>query len=377
MKKAFLTTILVAVMVISFMACTKKSAPAAAAGGEKTDGFVIGMSNGYFGNTWRAQHMQNYEDRAQYYKDQGIIKEFFTANTDTDVTEQINQLNAFLNNGCDAILINPAAPNAMKPVVDKALQMGVLVVMVDSGGPYPGTYCVFGDNVSWQRVQAVWLAEQLGGKGEVVEVAGVAGAPADVLRQAENRRVYSEIYPDIKIIRTVQGRWSPTEAQQLMTTILSSNISFDGIISQDVMSEGIIKAYENAGKTPPVMTGDYVKSFFVKWKTMPNLVTMGIPYPPGISKSAVDVTIKLLQGRKFKPGVLKPHVDDPSLVNCIYIDAPYVVTKEAQPNAKWMEGLVGTKAIGLDEALEILKNEADSFSLDGSLSEEVIESFFE
>jgi len=378
MKKVFLSAILVTAMIFSFIACTKKESQGVAQRGEqKTGGFSVAMSNGYFGNTWRAQHMQIFEERAREYQEMGIISEFFTANTNADITEQLNQIHAFLNQGVDAILINPASPVAMLPVVNRALQMGVLVVFVDSAGPFPGTYAVFGDNVSWQRVQAVWLAEQLKGKGDVVEIAGVPGAPASILREGENRRVFAEHYPGMRIVSQVHGRWSPTEAQALMTTILASNINFDAILTQDIMAEGIFRAYENAGRTPPTMTGDFIKSFFTRWAEMPNLNTMGISYPPGISRSALDITIKLLQGRKFREGVLQPHVDDPNLINTIYIDSPYVVTKEANQNAIWMQGLVGTKSISLAEALEILADLPESAALDGWLSDEVVESLFE
>ncbi len=40
---------------------------------KKTSGFVVGFSNGYWGNTWRAQLVENFENRAKEYKNKGIL----------------------------------------------------------------------------------------------------------------------------------------------------------------------------------------------------------------------------------------------------------------------------------------------------------------
>ena len=68
---------------------------------------------------------------------------------------------------------------------------------------------------------------------------------------------------------------------------------------------------------------------------------------------------------------------DESLVNAIMLDPPYVVTREAEPDAVWMEGLEGTQAISLDEALEIMADQASTAALDGWLTPEQVEEFFE
>ncbi len=137
--------------------------------------------------------------------------------------------------------------------------------------------------------------------------------------------------------------------------MLSSYDNIDAVLTQDVMGEGILKAFENAGKKPTIMTGDYVKSFFNKWKANPELNTIAVPYAPGISATSLDVAIKLLQGYEIKPEVLVGNPMDETLVNSIMIDPPYVVTKTGEASAIWMDGLVGTKAITLDEAMMILK----------------------
>ena len=206
-----------------------------------------------------------------------MLSDYMVSNTNSDATEQLNQINAMIDAGVDAIMIDAVSPTTIKSAVEKAQDQGILVVVTNDPAAYDGTICVCGDNYTWQEIQAKWLVEQLGGKGDIVEISGVSGNSADTLRVQANKDILAE-YPDIKTLASSPGSWSQTEAQSVMTTFLSSYENIDAVLAQDVMGEGIIKAYENAGKEPTVMTGDYTKSFLELWATMPDLNTIGVSY---------------------------------------------------------------------------------------------------
>lgn len=402
MKKRVLALILTGIMVAGLAGCGGSKEPAAdgapseaptaeaeepeaeaSGSGEstapasgKTDGFVVGFSNGYWGNTWRAQMIEDFEKQAEKYKSEGILSDYMVSNTDSDAAEQLNQINAMIDAGVDAIMIDAVSPTTVRSAVERARKEGILVVITNDPAAYEDTICVCGDNYSWQQIQARWLAEQLGGKGDIVVINGVAGNSADTFRQKANDEVLAE-YPDIKILGAAPGSWSQTEAQSVMTTFLSSYDKIDAVLEQDVMGEGVLKAYENAGKELPIMTGDYTKAFLQKWSELPDLNTIGVSYAPGNAVPALDVTVRLLQGKTLKEDVLEPNPMDENLINTIMLDPPYVITREAQPDAAWMEGLSGTKAISLDEAMEMMKDQADTAAVDGWLSEEEVDAFFE
>ena len=395
MKRKILAALLSGVMVLSLAACTSGTSSSEGGGdgegsseseeasgaltsfeSDKEDGFVVGFSNGYWGNTWRAQMVEDFEKRAEEYKAEGVLSDYMVSNTNSDATEQLNQINAMIDAGVDAIMIDAVSPTTIKSAVEKAQEQGILVVVTNDPAAYDGTICVCGDNYTWQEIQAKWLVEQLGGKGDIVEISGVSGNSADTLRVQANKDILAE-YPDIKTLASSPGSWSQTEAQSVMTTFLSSYDNIDAVLAQDVMGEGIIKAYENAGKEPTIMTGDYTKSFLEVWSTMPDLNTIGVSYAPGNAVPALDVTVGLLQGKTIKEEVLEPNPMDENLVNAIMLDPPYVVTKEAEPDAVWMEGLEGTQAISLDEALEIMADQASTAALDGWLTPEQVDEFFE
>ena len=342
----------------------------------KTDGFVVGFSNGYWGNTWRAQMIEDFEKQAEKYKSEGILADYMVSNTESDAAEQLNQINAMIDAGVDAIMIDAVSPTTIRSAVERAKKEGILVVVTNDPAAYEDTICVCGDNYSWQMIQAKWMVEQLNGKGNIVVISGVAGNSADTFRQKANDDVLAN-YPDIKILASAPGSWSQTEAQSVMTTFLSSYDNIDAVLEQDVMGEGVLKAYENAGKTPTIMTGDYTKSFLQKWSEMPDLNTIGVSYAPGNAVPALDVTIRLLQGKTLKEDVLEPNPMDENLINTIMLDPPDVITREGEQDAVWMEGLSGTKAITLDEAIEMMKDKADTAAVDGWISEEEVDALFE
>ena len=60
---------------------------------------------------------------------------------------------------------------------------------------------------------------------------------------------------------------------------------------------------------------------------------------------ALDVTVRLLQGKTLREEILEPNPMDENLVNTIMLDPPYVITREVEEDAPWMEGLTGTQAI--------------------------------
>lgn len=395
MKRKIFVVLLSGAMVVGLAACTSGTSSSESSGGgesssesggasgaltsfesDKEDGFVVGFSNGYWGNTWRAQMVEDFEQRAEEYKAEGVLSDYMVSNTNSDATEQLNQINAMIDAGVDAIMIDAVSPTTIKSAVEKAQNQGILVVVTNDPAAYDGTICVCGDNYTWQEIQAKWLVEQLGGEGDIVEVSGVSGNSADTLRVQANEDILAQ-YPDINVLASSPGSWSQTEAQSVMTTFLSSYDNIDAVLAQDVMGEGIIKAYENAGKEPTIMTGDYTKSFLEVWSTMPDLNTIGVSYAPGNAVPALDVTVGLLQGKTIKEDVLEPNPMDESLVNAIMLDPPYVVTREAEPDAVWMEGLEGTQAISLDEALEIMADQASTAALDGWLTPEQVDEFFE
>jgi len=114
-------------------------------------------------------------------------------------------------------------------------------------------------------------------------------------------------YPGIKLLATENGNWDQAAAQQKMTDLLASFPNIDGVLTQDGMTLGIIRAFQAAGKKLPPITGETQVAFIKEWKKMKDATgfsTVGIENSPGAVCTSLGIGIRLLQGKKLKADVL-------------------------------------------------------------------------
>jgi len=341
----------------------------------KKDGYVIGFLNPYIGNNWRAALLADVAEIGKKYKEDGKIKELVVASSNNDVTQQLSQMDNMINNKVDAIVIEPTSVTALGPTIKKAQDQGILVVIHTSAANIPGTINVIHDSESYSKTNAEWLFNKMGDKGNIVNITGLSGNMADNLRLEENKKIFPQ-HPNIKVLGEAPADWSDTKAQSVMSTFLSSFQQIDGVLQQDVTALGVVRAYENSNKKLPVMTGDYFYGFLRKWAATPDLQSMAYTMQAASGADAIGVALRLLDGKKFKDGVLKPNPLDKSLVNCYMLEPPYIVTNEAEPDAAYMKDFKFTKSISVQEAVKLSEGKADSDSLDGIMTDEQIDTLF-
>jgi len=93
---------------------------------------------------------------------------------------------------------------------------------------------------------AEWMAEQLGGKGNILLDTGLAGAPISARIQDGYERVLVQ-YPDIKIVGRFNGDYGLGSEQSGVAALLAANSQVDGILTQGY-GAGAIAALQNAGR---------------------------------------------------------------------------------------------------------------------------------
>lgn len=342
--------------------------------------WVIGLANGYMGNTWRAQYVEAFEAKAEEYKAAGVIKDYISASTSGDVTEQLNQINDMISKGIDCLCINIISPSSLAPIMAKCEAAGVLLVIAtDPAGIEDSLVEVLVDNKAFFAIMTEWLVDKLDGKGNIIHITGTPGMPADLVRQQVAEDILAQ-YPDIKVLGTAPGSWSQTEAQTAVSTFLSTYDNIDAVLTQDVMAEGIIRAYETSGAEVPLMTGDYVMSFFRKWETMPDLDACATTFQAQASADSLAYAVRKLNGMELNVE-LEANPLDETMKNAINIAPAYCITKDgitdADKEAKWVKGYDTVQYVSLEEALEIGSELADTAALGASLSEEQWDSMFQ
>lgn len=318
--------------------------------------WVLGIETGFYGNTWRMQYITNMENMTKEYKEKGIIKDAIITQTNQDITEQNNQLDNMLTQGVDALILLPASAESVASTVEKAKAQGVLVMFSGDPANYEGTYDIALDSEEFEAIYTYWIVEKLDGKGKIALMNGQAGNSGNAIRIATAHRILED-YPDIEIIAEGDGTWSQTEAQKITTTWLSTFDTIDGIIVQDVMADGILKAYDNANKPYPIMSGDAQMSFVRKWQTLmaDGFDSIATPMTTGIGCDTINFALYLLNGYEWKDGVLTDNLIDPAKAgqNTFLVWTPFIITNDGKASGEWGAILKpDTKVYSVDQAVE-------------------------
>ncbi|SKA37717.1 substrate-binding domain-containing protein [Consotaella salsifontis] len=310
--------------------------------------YTIGLSNGWVGSEWRTQMIDEAKAAAEAWKERGVNIELVIQSSDVDVQGQIGAVRNMMNQGVDAIIINPNSPTAFDPVFAQAAGAGILVVATDAEVSSSDAIYVGIDQTDWARKSAQWLADTLKGKGSIVTINGVAGNPANEMRVAGYREVFSK-YPDIKVLNEANANWDQAQGQQTMQNLLATYPDIDGVWVQDGMAAGAWRAIDAAGKTDTIAaTGEIRKDFMDLWSSK-HLNSGASVNPPGVMASALNVAVLKLQGKEFKDGIFAGKYG-----NAIYIPIPFVDNDNLADNLKAAEGKPGywsiTDTVSIDDA---------------------------
>ena len=301
-------------------------APAAtAAPAQKT--FTIGISNSFISSEYRTQMIDELKAVNAEYMAKGITNDLVIESADTDVPGQIQQLQNLMAKNVDAILVNPGDVNGLNATLEDAVSKGIIVISVDQALEAKGVYDVGIDQKDWAMKSAQWLADKLGGKGNIVEIEGFPGHPANVARMSGVDEVFAKT-PGIKLLGKDTGKWDEATGQQVMSNFLSAYPNLDAYWTQDGMAIGAFQAVLAANPAKfPVVVGEGRCQFLQLWadrlKTDPNFETIAVANPPGVSPTGLRIAVNMLMGKKVDPSKL----GGPSGTQFV-IPIPVIVTKD-------------------------------------------------
>ncbi len=245
------------------------------------------------GMVWWAKYAIN-----QYKNDPTV--EFYLV-TAREPSEQIAQVQALLAKGIDALVLNPYESAPLTPIAVKAFREGVFTVIVDRGinSKEYNTY-IAGDNYMYGYLAGKYIAEKLGGKGNVVIIEGI---PCSINTERVNAfKDAIKNYPGIKVIAQQPGYWSREKAFEVMQNILTKFSKIDAVwTGDDDMLLGVILALKQAGRTKNIiLVGGAGEKHIVKMIMDGNsLVHVDFTYPPNMIATAINLAVMALKGEKL------------------------------------------------------------------------------
>jgi len=289
----------IAVMAIAAIAITSAVTASAKSGAAQKKTFVIGVSNTLVGNGWREEMICAIKAQA---KSSGVVSKVIVANRNGGPAEQIADIRNLISAGANAIVINPSSANALNAVIAQANARGVKVVSVDQRVTAPSAHNVTNDQVAYGRIGAEWLFKKIGGKGNVVEMRGIAGVPADTDRHAGFLQAKKK-FPNIKVVKSVFMGWDFAKAGKEMLDILNSGVQVDGVWNSGA-DYTVINAFKTAGKPlVPIVGADNNEFLHQMLVQYPKFQGAAVTNPATIGGAGAAVAIKLLKGQQVRSWV--------------------------------------------------------------------------
>jgi ABC-type sugar transport system substrate-binding protein len=223
-----------------------------AGGAQESDGIVIGYATKSATNQgWIIINNGAKQAAADY----GVELLMVGPPKENDIAGQLGVVEDMINSQVDAIAIAPTDSSAIVVAVEKANKAGIPVVAVDTAikGGDIASY-VATDNYLAASVGAAWMAEQLGGTGNVVMINGMIAQETGAARRDGFYDLMKKDYPGIEIIMEVATDWQAERAMAAMEDALQAHDVIDGVFcAWDGGTIAALSAIEQSGRSDDIV----------------------------------------------------------------------------------------------------------------------------
>lgn len=195
---------------------------------QKPEHWRIGVSQ-CSNDSWRTK--MNEEIRREQTFNRGLEVEFRSA--DDNDRRQVADIDYFISQRVDLIVVAPNTANSIAPAVERAIAARIPVVLVDRNINGEGATAFIGaDNHEIGRMAGRYIATRLNHKGKILEIAGMDGSsPAIDRHQGLLDALHAE--SDLKIVTTVWSDWTPERAKVLMDSVINEGMDFDLVFAHN------------------------------------------------------------------------------------------------------------------------------------------------
>jgi len=266
--------------------------------------YTIGVSNTLVGNGWREEMICAVKAQAAA---SGKVGKVLVSNQNGGAPEQIAAMRNLISSGADAIILNPADATALNSVIAEAKRRGVQIVSLDQAIASPDVYNVTNNQKEYGKLGGEWLAKQLGGKGSVLEMRGISGAPADTARHQGFMEAINA-NPGMKVVKQTFTGWQYGTGGKQALDVLQSGTKIDGIWTSGI-DYSVVNALKTAGKSSiPVVGADNNKFLGQLIAGAPGAA---VTNPATVGGVGATIALQALQGKKpNRTTLLKPQVWD-------------------------------------------------------------------
>ncbi len=176
------------------------------------------------------------------------------------VETQIKDVENFITQKVDAIVLNPVNQVGCAQAVERAVAANIPIILVNLQvvNQQKASAFVGSDDVEAGRIEMQHVAEIIRGKGNIAILRGTQGSSADDQRMIGIREVLQH-YPDIQIIAEQAANWDRLQAFRIAENWLMAGKKLDAIVAQnDEMALGALRAFGSVKRKIPIIGIDTI-----------------------------------------------------------------------------------------------------------------------
>ena len=221
---------------------------------ESGDTVSIAFSAPAADHGWIAGITESARAEAEKYDD----IDFQVAEGTNDVSTQISQVETFINEGVDAIVLLPFDGAALTPVALQAMEAGITVINVDRefDDPAASRATILGDNYGMGVSAGAYICSRLEDNPDAVvaEIAGIDSLPLTQDRSQGFADALSEC--GLEVSNRVAAEFTVESGEEVTANLLQAAPQIDAIWNHDDdQGVGVLAAIENAGRDEFFMVG--------------------------------------------------------------------------------------------------------------------------
>lgn len=295
-------------------------------GGSTTKALKVGWSTIYLAPSWMQQTLGMITDDVAKLKSAGTVASYETFNANGDTSQQIAQIRAMIQQRYDVILVDAGSSTALNPVLEQAVDAGITVANFDSLVSTDKVIRVGTDQVEWGRMMAQWLADKLGGKGQIIAMNGPAGVSVAEDRWKGAEAVF-EKYPDIKVVANVHSEYNLAPAAQSFASAYQANPTINGVFSQGgALSAAALQTLIKQNATLVPITGENYNGFLKMWadKKASGFSSIATAQPNYLGVIALQAAVAKAAGKSVPTDITVPlpKITDDNLDQFVKADQP-------------------------------------------------------
>ncbi|RRZ94474.1 sugar ABC transporter substrate-binding protein [Erwinia sp. 198] len=222
-----------------------------------------------------------------------------------DVSQQLQQVQNFIGQDVDAIIVNPVDTNAVKPIMDQASKAGIPLIFINRrpAAELTGKMAYVGSNSQLAgRLQMEALAKQMNYRGNVAILLGDLANESTRERTKGVKEIVAK-YPGLKIVQEQTAKFMRNDAVDVVSNWLTAGDDIQAIAANnDEMAIGALQALGKNSSHVLVAGVDGTPDALQMIKNGKMVATV-FQDAKGQGEGAVQAAVKLAKGESVESDV--------------------------------------------------------------------------